>query len=59
MRWVLLLVVFALVWVGSALLMDAWQERQKRPTLAERLAPFQPTISDEAESWFKWRAGTR
>lgn len=58
MPWVILVAVFALMWLGSALLIDAWLHRQKRPTLAERLARFQSTVSDEAESWLGRQASS-
>ena len=46
--------VFVLVWAGSALLLDAWFRKARRPDLAERLAPFQrPWISDEVEQWLR------
>jgi hypothetical protein len=51
MPWVLLAVAFVLLWAGSALLIAAWLDRRNRPTLTERLRPFQPTIADDAELW--------
>ncbi len=43
-----------LVWAGSALLIDAWLRRSRRPTLAERLGPYQPTsVAEEAERWIR------
>lgn len=50
--WWLLALVFALIWAGSALLLDTWARRERRPDLAERTAPFQrPWVADEAERW--------
>jgi hypothetical protein len=41
-----------LVWVGATLLIDACVRRRRRPSLAERLAPFvQPSVADEARRW--------
>ena len=40
-------VIFVL---GVYLLLTA---RPRRPELAERLAPYQPTIADEAETWLR------
>jgi hypothetical protein len=45
------LAVGILVRGGAALLIDAWHCRHPRVDLAERLAPFQPSIGDEAEAW--------
>ena len=36
---------------SPALLIAAWLDRRSRPTLTERLRPFQPTIADDAELW--------
>lgn len=58
MPWMLLALVFVLMWLSSVLLIGAWLHRQRRPTLADRLAPFQPTISDEAENWLRLQAPT-
>jgi hypothetical protein len=39
------------VWFGRALVLDACIERNQRPDLAERLAPFRrPWIADEAKT---------
>jgi hypothetical protein len=43
-----------LVWVGSTLLGDAWLRRSRRATLADRLAPYQPTpVAEDAERWLR------
>jgi hypothetical protein len=42
-----------LVWGGAVLLIEAWHSRSPPVDLAERVAPFQPTIADEAEAWLK------
>jgi hypothetical protein len=53
---VLLIVAGLLMWAGTTMLIDAWMRRQRRPTLAERLAPYQPRhVSDEAEEWLRAR----
>jgi hypothetical protein len=44
--------VGALVWSGVTLLIDAWP-RHRRADLTARLAPFQPTVADEAEVWLR------
>jgi len=49
----LLVVGFLMFWAGSALLIDAWERRRQRPPLCERLAPYFPTIADEAELWLR------
>jgi hypothetical protein len=51
----LLLVVAGIIgWVGATLLLDAVIRRQRRPDLAERLRPYQPTeLADEAEVWLR------
>lgn len=42
-----------LVWMGSALLIDAWM-RSRRPSLSDRLAPFQRQwVADEVEDWLR------
>jgi hypothetical protein len=52
----LITVVGLLMWAGTTVLLDAWMRRQRRPTLAERLAPFQPRhVADEAEEWLSGR----
>ena len=44
----------AFLWLGAALLIDAFDRRRKRRTLLERLEPYQPkSIGDEAESWLR------
>ena len=54
--WMLITVVGLLVWAGTTLLLDAWIKRQRRPSLAERLAPYQQRhVSDEAEEWLQGR----
>ncbi len=56
MPWFLIGVAGLLLWAGTALLLDAWIRRQRRPTLAERLAPYQPRhVADEAEEWLYGR----
>ena len=56
MPWFLIGVAGLLLWAGPALLLDAWIRRQRRPTLAERLAPYQQRhVSDEAEEWLQGR----
>ena len=45
-----------LMWAGTTLLLDAWMKRQRSPSLAERLAPYQQRhVSDEAEEWLQGR----
>jgi hypothetical protein len=39
-----------LVWGGVTLLIDA-RSRRRRPSLEERLRPYQPSVADEAEGW--------
>ena len=52
----LITVVGLLVWAGTTLLLDAWMKRQRSPSLAERLAPYQQRhVSDEAEEWLQGR----
>jgi hypothetical protein len=51
----LLIVAGLLLWAGATLLIEACQQRSRRPSLTERLRPFQPyTLADEAEVWL-WR----
>ena len=42
-----------LVWVLTTMVIDAQVGRRRRPDLAERLRPFQPSIADEAQDWLK------
>jgi hypothetical protein len=49
--------VFLLTWAGSTLLLDAWVRRRRRPTLTERLLPYQPSVADEAEWWLHRHRG--
>ena len=52
----LIIVVGLLAWAGTILLLDAWMKRQRRPSLAERLAPYQQRhVSHEAEEWLQGR----
>jgi hypothetical protein len=54
--WVLVTIVGLLMWAGTTLLLDAWMRRPRRPTLAERLALYQPRpVADEAEEWLRGR----
>lgn len=53
MPWMLLALVFVLTWAGSALLINSYARRTTRPSLADRLRPFQPSIADEAEFWLR------
>jgi hypothetical protein len=56
-RWVdidlvALVAVGLLVWVGTTLLIDAAIRRHRRPSLTERLAPYQhDSLADEARRW--------
>ncbi len=46
-----LLIIVA--WIGATMLIEGIR-RRRRPNLAERLRPFQPTeLADEAEVWLK------
>ena len=48
----LLVVAFLFLWAGAALLIDAWSQRDVRPSLAERLAAYATrTLSEEAQTW--------
>ena len=38
-----------MTWGGTALLIDAWLARRRRPFLAERLASFSGSVADEAQ----------
>ena len=49
----LLVVAFLMLWAGSALIIDWWLERRRRPSLYERLAPYVPTVADEVEFWLR------
>jgi hypothetical protein len=53
--WALLTVADLLLWVGVALLLDAWLDRRRqRPSLSERLMPYQdPSVADGAEAWLR------
>ena len=51
----ILVIAGLLMWAGSALIIDWWLERRRRPSLYERLAPYMPTVADEAEDWLRWR----
>jgi hypothetical protein len=43
-----------MVWVGSALLVDAWTSRPRTSDLNARLERFQqPWIADEAQEWLR------
>jgi hypothetical protein len=54
--WWIVIVVGLLIWAAVTLLVDAWIKREGRPTLADRLAPFQYRhIGDEAEDWLEAR----
>jgi hypothetical protein len=48
-----LLILFFLVWTGVTLIIDGLVRRTRRPDLAERLRPFQPSVGDEAELWLR------
>ena len=53
-----LTVAFVLMWAGATLLIDAWLQHRRRPSLCERLAPYMPTLADEVETWLTakgWR----
>ena len=52
---VVLIVASLMVWFGAVLLMDAW--RGGRSDLVERLAPYRPSLADEAQKWLE-RQGT-
>jgi hypothetical protein len=55
----LLVVAGALFWVGATLIIDGYLRRQRRPDLAERLRPFQPSsVADEAEVWLDHKASS-
>lgn len=44
--------VFVLVWTGTALLIDAWQHRERRSGLTKGLTPYRRrSVGDEAEAW--------
>jgi hypothetical protein len=48
--------VGVMVWVGSALLIDAWTSRLRASDLTARLERFQqPWIADEAQEWLRHR----
>jgi hypothetical protein len=47
----ILVVTGLLIWAGVTLLIDAWHWRHLRPDLVDRLAPYQPTVADDAERW--------
>jgi hypothetical protein len=54
MAWWMLALVFDLLWVGVALLIDGLTSgARRRMSLAERLAPYQPppSVAEEAERW--------
>lgn len=52
-----LVVAGVLAWVGSALTLDGIS-RSRRPSLAERLDPFQLTaLADEVEGWLRSQFG--
>jgi hypothetical protein len=42
-------------WVGATLIIDGYLRRDRRPDLAERLRPLQPSIADEARDWLDRR----
>ena len=46
-------IVFVMMWAGFWLLVDGLSRRGRQKDLAERLAPFQPTVGDEAEEWLR------
>jgi hypothetical protein len=46
---VVVIVAGLMVWFGATLLIEAWQGSQS--DLAERLAPYQPSLADEAQRW--------
>jgi hypothetical protein len=60
-RWVdiclvALVAVGLLVWVGATLLIDA-AIRHRRPSLTERLTPYQhDSLADEAHRWLQQQA---
>jgi hypothetical protein len=48
--WVVLAVAALLLWVGGTLL-EAWLGRRRRPSLSDRLTPYQASsVADEAEA---------
>ena len=55
----ILLVVFLLLWVGGAVIIDVFIgvgfRRDRRPDPAEPRRPYQPSIADEAEGWLRER----
>lgn len=48
--------VFVLTWAATALILDSRIRRRRRPDLAERLRPDQPTVAAEAEAWLRHRS---
>jgi hypothetical protein len=46
-----------LTWAGATLTIDGWLRSRSRPSLTERLAPFQPeSVADEAQRWLDRQA---
>jgi hypothetical protein len=44
-------------WAGTTLPIDEWVRWRRRPSLTERLAPFQPaSLADEAQRWLERQA---
>lgn len=56
--WVLVAVAVWCLWAACAVMLDAGIRRARRPSLAERLAPFVPvrrSLADEVEEWLRRR----
>lgn len=54
MAWWMLTLVFVLLWAGVALLIDGLTSAaRRRPSLGDRLPPYQPPpgVAEEAERW--------
>jgi hypothetical protein len=50
---VVLILAGLLLWAGAALVIDAALRRKERPTLTDRLLPFQPSVADQAHLWLR------
>ncbi len=59
MRWLDALPAIPLSVTGLDCVVSGILQARRRPSLYERLAPFQPSAGDEAESWLRSSARAR
>jgi hypothetical protein len=54
---IVVVALYLVVWAAFALSMDRWISGRPRPSLLERLQPYQPTsVAEEAQRWLDQRS---